>query len=129
MFLTLLEASVVLTCAGYFLAMVFSNVDVNAPWFIVMWHFLVFLVCYVIILYVFGQAAAVHTQSSVYVGKLSDRNWGSRIKNKFMKRFFTSCPPIKISFGFCNFIEKKTPLKFIEFSCLRFVDLLLLGKK
>ncbi|CAL8145609.1 unnamed protein product [Orchesella dallaii] len=45
-----------------------------------------------------------------------------KCKCNWKRRQLASCRPIRIEFGVSNFIEKETPLKFLEFAIHRFVD-------
>ncbi|CAL8145612.1 unnamed protein product [Orchesella dallaii] len=79
----------------------------------------------IIILYVFGQAGCAFSLSKKVLEE--ERN-ACKLKCKciWKGRLLASCRPIRIEFGVSNFIEKETPLKFIEFAILRFVDQILI---
>jgi len=84
----------------------------------------------IIILYVFGKAGQLHTE---FKDNIKTAATHSRRKKRGIIRkekvFYQSCYPVRVAFGISNFVERNTPLKFVDFSIIRFVDSLLLGKR
>lgn len=74
--------------------------------------------------FVFGVAAKVNESSKEKLLTLKRKQKVK--KNHLMKRFYRSCPSLKIGFGVVSYIENLTPLAFLNFNFLQTVSLIML---
>ncbi|CAL8145171.1 unnamed protein product [Orchesella dallaii] len=127
-FITMMTCSLVQTCVAYVIAGILTTATPTLSVPVVFVDLALLVDTTLISLYIFGKAGEVYSLSSGVLIKAqsSTLNRSTRAR-KVRLKFFKSCAPLKVYFGINNFIEKETPLKFLNFSIDRFVDLLLLG--
>ncbi|CAL8121240.1 unnamed protein product [Orchesella dallaii] len=80
--------------------------------------------CYLVILGVYGFAGDVNTTSKIVLQTLQCKLKGEK---KIVRKELKSLSVLKMKFGTANYIDKMTPLIFINFNHGRIVDLLLVG--
>ncbi|CAL8121246.1 unnamed protein product [Orchesella dallaii] len=80
--------------------------------------------CYLIILGVYGFAGDVNTTSIIVLQTLQCKLMGEK---KIVRKELKSLSVLKMKFGTANYIDKMTPLVFINFNHGRILDLLLVG--
>jgi len=124
LFVMLTGTSMVFTSMVYVLFRI-SVSSAEVPSLVLIWTLIEAIDCAVIILYIFGLAGTVSSLSKkVLDDTRADCQW--KMVGISKRKELNACSPIKISFGISNYIEKPTPLKFLEFSINRFVDLVLI---
>lgn len=102
----------------------------TAKYFVSVLFFLYALITSVIVkVGVFGLFARVNIQSEEMI-KLLSKRYGRYIRNRTSNKkqclcFYKSCNNIKVRFGSINYVDRLTPLNFIDFSNTLTVNLLL----
>ncbi|CAL8145273.1 unnamed protein product [Orchesella dallaii] len=117
--------SVSLTTFSYTLLKIYTSA-IYFPIPVKIWILLMIVDGVIVILYVCGLAGSVFYLSQRMIQKRVSGKLCLTKNDRYKQKVAKSFSPIKISFGNSNFIEKETPLKFIEFSIYRFVDLILI---
>lgn len=74
--------------------------------------------------FVFGVAAKVNESSKEQLLTLKKKQKVE--KSRWMKRFYGSCPSLKIGFGVVSYVENLTPLAFLNFNFIQTVSLIML---
>ncbi len=82
------------------------------------------VVCFFMIIYVFGILADVYNVSNGVQKQINGTHDLKR--NKWFKRWIKSCPALRIYFGGSNFLDRLTPLNFQDFVINQTVGLMLL---
>ncbi|CAL8121226.1 unnamed protein product [Orchesella dallaii] len=75
------------------------------------------------IIFVFGCAGELNGTSQLVTAAL--KRQGSMVKSMLVSKTMTGIADLRIGFGSVNFIERTTPLQYLNFNALRIVDLLL----
>ncbi|CAL8121119.1 unnamed protein product [Orchesella dallaii] len=122
-FASLAGCSFALTMVSYTLFVVTTS-SLDFPFLVKVWLILMMFDGTVVMIYVCKLAASVFSMSKNVLMKQNSTLSATRMY-RLKKRILRSCPPIKVSFGLCNFIDNETPLKLLQFSVDRFVDLVL----
>ncbi|CAL8068500.1 unnamed protein product [Orchesella dallaii] len=130
LFVGLSGVSVLLTCFLHVLFQIVTTSSIEIPLPVAIWCVILVAQMVTTILFMFGKAGSLHSlhEENMQVAKMKiassfeqKRKW--RIEQRQLIR---SCAPVKVAFGISNFVEKETPLNFLDFSINRFVDMLLL---
>ncbi|CAL8117884.1 unnamed protein product [Orchesella dallaii] len=72
---------------------------------------------------VFGSAGRVYVTSRDTIRRIQRKPQVQ--ETLWAKRFFRSCPPLKVQLGHVNFFDQLSPLMFVDFSINQIVNLLL----
>ncbi|CAL8121232.1 unnamed protein product [Orchesella dallaii] len=80
----------------------------------------------VAVIAVYGCAGEVNGTSKLITAKLKRK--GVKVKSIMVQKMISSLPELRIGFGNVNFVERTTPLEFLQFNNLRIVDLLLFSR-
>ncbi|CAL8136414.1 unnamed protein product [Orchesella dallaii] len=124
LFAMLVGSSMILTSMTYIMFRVLnSTIIISLP--VSVWILIEIFDTVVVILYIFGQAGSLFSLSSQVLNEERSACLLGRA-NLHKRKVLRSCTPIRIEFGLSNFIDKVTPLKFVEFSIDRLVDLMLM---
>lgn len=97
------------------------------------WHIAIMLLlatdCTLCMLVLIGRMPVVHGESKLALLKVrantSENVFRSR-EFKWERKFYRSCPPLKVMIGYNNFVEEKTPLTCLNITMNLTVNLLLL---
>ncbi|CAL8133427.1 unnamed protein product [Orchesella dallaii] len=116
--------SCALTALSYALLRIFTS-SLEFAVLVIIWLVLMAVDAAIVMLYICKLAGSVNSVSKNVLQKQLAALSRKR-KDGLTRRVLKSCPPIKVSFGLCNFIDNETPLEFLEFSVNRLVDLILL---
>ncbi|CAL8114672.1 unnamed protein product [Orchesella dallaii] len=123
-FVVVAGCSCALTAFAYALLQIYiSPSDFPVP--VIIWFLLMLVDSSIVLLYISKIAGSVFSISKDMLQKQHSALSASA-RGRLQRRVLNSWKPIKVSFGLCNFIDDKTPLKLLEFSVARFVDLILM---
>ncbi|CAL8114554.1 unnamed protein product [Orchesella dallaii] len=125
LFVIIGAASGAVTSFSYTILKIYTS-SVHFPIAVILWILMIIFDSAVIMLYVCKLGGSVNAVSKRVLRRQFSTLSVGRTSN-FERRVLVSCSTIKVSFGLSNFIENDTPLKFIDFSVNRFVDLVLMN--
>ncbi|CAL8129216.1 unnamed protein product [Orchesella dallaii] len=114
------------TVSAYTLIKTFGNSE-NVPLFALFGNIQCLVMSPFVIFGIYGYAGSVWSTSTSVLQKM--RTNKLILRSKIQRRTAISLPILKIRFGGTNFIEKTTPLTFMDFNIGRTVDLLLIDKE